>query len=61
MQSRPIKMPLSWHSISMLRLTTFSLATKKKTRPNSRKAKLMQQWSGLEKSLNLCRRNSVRR
>lgn len=33
----------------------------KKTRPSSRKVKSMQQWSGLEKSLNLCRRNSVRR
>ena len=27
----------------------------------SRKVKSMQQWSGLEESLNLCRRNSVKR
>lgn len=61
MQSRPTKMPLNLRSISMLRLTTFLLATKKKTRPSSRKAKSMQQWIGLEESLNLCRRNSVKR
>ena len=33
----------------------------KKIRPSSRKAKLMQQWSGLEKSLNLCRQRNAKR
>ena len=32
----------------------------KENPPSSRKVKLMQQWSGLKESLNLCRRSSVK-
>jgi transcriptional regulator with XRE-family HTH domain len=39
----------------------YLLTGDQKENPSSRKVKSMQHWSGLEKSLNLCQRNSVKR